>query len=157
MCGGVGFKIKNIPDEELVKYFSPELIDRFKEAGRIESFFWYKNAVLPVLAGKSIRLKIWGNKDDALKLPKTGWAKEESLIAGKWDYLHPEKVKIAADSGFEKKVWFDLPEGTEGILVKRGEQERIYMITKEASEEYKKATGHDREPPGKKLNFRKTT
>jgi len=157
MCGGVGFSIKNIPDDELVKYYSPELLDRLKDKGRIESFFWYKDAVLPVKAknDKRVQLKIWGNKMDDIKLPKTGWAKEESLAAGKWDYLHPESVDIAADSGYEKKVWFDLPEGTKGILVKKGGEERVYMITRQASEEYGKETGHDREPLGIKNNFRK--
>ncbi len=157
MCGGVRFKTKNISDDELKKYFSPELIKRFKDEGRIESFFWHKTPVLPIKrkGEKNIQLKIWGNKADELKLPKTGWSKEESLAQGKWNYLHPEPVDILVDSGYEKKVWFDLPEGTKGIVVKKGDEERVYMITKEASEKYRNETGHDREPYGKKSNFRK--
>lgn len=155
MCGGVGFKVKNIPEGELRKYYSPELVKRFKTGGRIESFFWQKNAVLPVNVNtkKGIQLKLWGNKDESVKLPKTGWAREESLAAGKWDYLHPEPVDLPVDSGYEKKTWFDLPQGTKGILVRREGDERVYMITKEAGEEYKKETGHGREPLGQKKNY----
>lgn len=151
MCGGVGFKIKNIPEEELNKYYSSELLKRFKTTGEVDSFFWHKDAVLPIRTKTGIQLKLWGNKDDDLKLPKTGWAKIESLKAGKWDYLHPETLDIPIERGYEKKVWFDMPKGAKGILVKKGDEERVYMITEEASENYKNKTKHDREPIGKKI------
>ena len=153
MCGGVGYKPKNISDEELRKYYSPELIKRFKTTGRIESFFWHNNANLPIKRKNKIQLKLWGNKNDNLRLPKTGWARQESLQAGKWEYLHPELVDIPVDSGYEKKTWFDFSNGAKGLLVKKGEEERVYMITMEAGEEYKKETGHNREPLGKKANY----
>jgi hypothetical protein len=155
MCGGVGYKIKKIPEEELRKYYSPELIARFKTAGRVESFFWQKNATLPVKNKVGVQLVLWGNKDESVKLTKTGWAKEESLKIGKWNYLHPEVVDIPADSGYEKKTWFDFRNGTKGIVVKNGNDERVYMITREAGKEYKKETGHDREPLGEIVNFKK--
>jgi hypothetical protein len=154
MCGGVGFKTKNIPEEELKKYYSPELVRRFKTTGRIESFFWNKEAVLPVKSKKSVQLMLWGNKDENIKLPKTGWARAESLKDGKWDYLHPEPVEIPVDSGYEKKTWFDFAGGTKGIVVKKDNSERVYMITEEASKEYKNKTGHDREPLGRKENYK---
>ncbi len=153
MCGGVGFKIKNIPEKELKKYYSSELIKRFKTDDRAESFFWHKDPVLPVETKKGRQLILWGNKDEDIKLPKTGWAKEESLSFGKWDYLKPEQVDILINEGYEKKTWFDMPNGTKGIVVKQGREERVYMITKEASVEYKKETGHNREPLGVKENY----
>lgn len=153
MCGGVGFKIKNIPERQLKKYYSAELLKRFKSRGRIESFFWQKDARLPAKTKTGTELLSWGNKDEEVKLPLTGWAKKESLAQGKWDYLKPEIVDIPVDSGYEKKTWFDLPKGTKGIMVGRQEDKRVYMITKEASEDYKKETGHDREPLGEKKNY----
>jgi hypothetical protein len=153
MCGGVGFKIKNIPDKELKKHYSPELIKRFKHKDRVESFFWHKDAVLPIKENGSTRLAHWGNKDEDVHLPKTGWARSESLQEGKWDYLKPEEVDIPIESGYEKKTWFDMPKGAKGVIVRKNSDERVYMITKEASEEYKKETGHGREPLGEKKNY----
>jgi len=153
MCGGVGFRIKNIPEGELKKFYSPELIKRFKREDRVESFFWYKDPVLPIKTKQGTQLMLWGNKDKEIKLPKTGWAKSESLKQGKWNYLKPEPVDIPIESGYEKKTWFSMPEGTKGIVVKRDKNERVYMITKEASQDYKKETGHDREPVGEKKNY----
>lgn len=153
MCGGAGFKIKNISESELKKYYSHELIKRFKDAGKIESFFWQKNAVLPVAEKDGTRLMLWGNKDKNIKLPKTGWAREESIKDGKWDYLHLEVVEIPIEDGYEKKTKFKLPSGTKGIVVQKGDDSRVYMITKEASPEYQKETGHDREPLGEKTDF----
>lgn len=153
MCGGVGFKIKNIPEKELSKFYSPEMIKRFKADGRCESFFWQKNSVLPVKTRTGMQLKLWGNKNENLKLPETGWAKEESLREGKWDYLKPVIVNIPIDKGCEKKIWFDAIGGMKGILVKRNNLERVYMVTKESSSEYLKETGHNREPVGEKRNY----
>jgi hypothetical protein len=155
MCGGVGFKIKNIPEAELKKYYSPELIRRFKTADRVESFFWQKNPVLPVKLKSGVEVMEWGNKNEQIKLPLTGWARAESLKAHKWDYLELEIVDLPVDSGYEKKTWFDLPKGVKGIIVKRGKLEKVYMITKEATADYKKQTGHNREPIGEKKNFKK--
>ncbi|OGF31269.1 hypothetical protein A3H09_01630 [Candidatus Falkowbacteria bacterium RIFCSPLOWO2_12_FULL_45_13] len=79
MCGGVGFKIKNIPERELKKYYPPDMTKRFKAADRAESFFWQKNPVLPVKTDGTVELVERGNRDDQLKLPLTGWAKAESI------------------------------------------------------------------------------
>jgi hypothetical protein len=154
MCGGVGYKIKKITEKELKRFYSPELIRRFKTSGRVESFFWNRNASLPVETKDGIQLVLWGNKDENIMLPKTGWAKEESLNAGKWDYLYPEVVDIPVDSGYEKKVWFDFDAGTKGIVVGKGDDKHVYMITRGSSEEYLKETGHGREPLGGKSNYK---
>jgi hypothetical protein len=154
MCGGVGYAVKKINEEELRKYYSQELIDRFKSSGKVESFFWHKNASLPIQTKNGVRLKMWGNKDEEIKLPRTGWARDESLKLGKWNYLSPEPVDILVDTGYEKKACFNTPSGLQGILVKKGDEERVYMLTEEASEEYQKETGHNREPLGEKRDYK---
>lgn len=40
-----------------------------------------------------------------------------------------------------------------GVVVKRDDNQRVYMVTKDASEEYKQQTGHDRGPIGDKKNY----
>ena len=77
MCGGVGFTIKNIEEKELKRHYSPELIKRFKNNERVESFFWEKTSLLPIKTKEGVHLKLWGNKDRDLKLPKTGWVRSE--------------------------------------------------------------------------------
>lgn len=155
MCGGVGFKIKNIPKKELLKYYSKEQIRDAKKNGELEVFYWNDNAVLPVADSDGTGLVLWGNKDKNIKLPKTGWARIESLEQGKWDYLSPEQVDIDIMRGYEKKVWFSMADGAKGILVEKDGVKRIYMITKEASKEYEKKTGHLREPIGLKKSLLK--
>lgn len=156
MCGGIRFNLKQVPEAELKKYYSEELIRRFKSTGAVESFFWHKQAVLPVKKKGSdkAQLTLWGNKEGEIKLPKTGWARVESLNEGKWNWLNPEEVDILAEQGYEKKVWFKFQNGTKGVLVKDKQGvEHVYMITKKADEKYRKATGHDREPLGDKGDF----
>lgn len=90
----------------------------------------------------------WGNRGGLTpKLPKTGWCREESLQAGKWRWLSPEKVVIPAQFGLEKGIWFSTTEGMEGIVVQ--DQEDVlhaYMLTRDASTYYQNMTKHDRMP-----------
>jgi hypothetical protein len=148
MCGGVAYRYKNIKESELEHFYSPEEIEKARQSGRVESFFWQKQASLPIITKDGLKLCEWGNKDKTIKLPLTGWARSESIEIGKWDYLRPEFVDIFVDSGYEKKVWFDFRGKAKGLLFKDNGKERVYMITKEAGSEYQKLTGHDREPLG---------
>jgi hypothetical protein len=159
MCGGIRFNLKQVSESELKQYYSEDLIERFKSTGEVESFFWHKQAVLPIIKKGSdkAQLTLWGNKEANIKLPKTGWARQESLNEGKWNWLKPEEVDILAEQGYEKKVWFKFQNGTKGVLVKDKDGiEHVYMITKEAGEKYKKETGHGREPKGEKSDFTKS-
>ncbi len=49
---------------------------------------------------------IWssgGNRDDELsRLPRTGWAREESVLSGKWRAYDPEPVIIRRSAGARK-------------------------------------------------------
>ena len=88
----------------------------------------------------------WGNRDPEIKLPKTGWAKSESVDEGRWSYLNPQPVVIPAEFGYEKGVWFTIDGGIRGLLIERQEGPRVYMLTKPATAEYARATSHDRMP-----------
>lgn len=86
---------------------------------------------LPVIHDGQLVIYEWGNRGNKqCKLPSTGWCRTESLEAGKWRWLSPEKVIIPANFGLEKSVWFQINEGMKGVVV-RDEQERphVYMLT----------------------------
>ena len=103
---------------------------------------------LPVIHDGRMAVYEWGNRGGRIaKLPKTGWCREESLKAGKWRWLSPERVVIPAQFGLEKGVWFSITEGIEGIAV-QDQQNRphVYMLTRDASTYYQNMTKHDRMP-----------
>lgn len=146
MCGAIGIKYDPSFKKELLRFFSEDEIKQFERRGEIVFAFWDKQPILPIKDGNTVRLYEWGNRESNTPLPKTGWARLESLLGKKWDHLKPKVVLIPAQRGCEKKVWFDLDKDIKAVLVKKGDVERVYMITEEASEEYKELTGHERMP-----------
>lgn len=147
MCGGLAFPIKRIAENELEKWFTPGEFTEIKKKGIATTYFWSKKPFLPIEKDGEVHLVAWGNRDKNIKLPPTGWAKQESIDEGKWFYLHPQEVTIPVVQGVEKKVWFDVPSGAfRGIIVEKDGEPHAYMMTKEASPEYLKLTGHDRQP-----------
>ena len=146
MCGGVRFKYDEKLEAALSEMYTAEQIDLARASGTVQSVFWQPRPVLPAIVDGDLRLFDWGNRDDALKLPKTGWVRIESLDAGKWNYLRPNAVVIPAFQGVEKKVWFGIDHGIQGFLVQRGDQQRVYMLTLPPTPEYRALTGHDRMP-----------
>ena len=134
-----------------------ELFERYELASRVaarggepELHFIYTDRVvaLPVFRDGQIEIIEWGSRGNkASKLPRTGWCKTESLEAGKWQWLEPQRVEILADFGLEKGVWFQVVQGIHGVVV-HDEQERphVYMLTKPASHYYEMMTKHNRMP-----------
>jgi hypothetical protein len=146
MCGGVRFKYDERLEPALTAVYTPEQLAQARESGVVQSVFWQPRPVLPAIVDGDLRLFDWGNRDEALKLPKTGWVRVESLQAGKWNYLRPREVVIPAFQGVEKKVWFGIEQGIRGYLVHRGDEQRVYMLTLPPTPEYRELTGHDRMP-----------
>lgn len=147
MCGGIGFKLTQISESELETYYSQSQLDSFRSAGSAVSYFWDTKPVLPVSTENETHLVKWGNRDAHIPLPKTGWAKIESVTDGKWRYYNPQFITIPAIRGFEKGVWFDIAgNGIRGIVVKKGDVKRAYMLTQKADNAYLKLTHHTRQP-----------
>jgi hypothetical protein len=146
MCGGVRFKYDERLEPTLSAVYTPEQLARARASGVVESVFWQPRPVLPAIVDGGLQLFDWGNRDESLKLPKTGWVRIESLQAGKWNYLRPREVIIPAFQGVEKKVWFSIEHGIRGYLVHRGDEHRVYMLTLPPTPEYRTLTGHDRMP-----------
>ena len=146
MCGGVRFKYDEKLEPMLAEVLSGEQLDAARNSGVVTSVFWQARPVLPALIDDELHLLDWGNRDEALKLPKTGWVRAESVEAGKWNYLKPKEIVIPAFQGVEKKIWFGIDHGIRGFLVRRGDERRIYMLTHPPTPDYRKLTGHDRMP-----------
>ena len=86
MCGGVRYTIK----KQTVRVYFPN-----------------PQAQLPILMKDgNISLLPWGRrKEQEGNLPLGGWARLDSINAGKWEYVHPIPVKIAVDAFMEKSHW----------------------------------------------------
>ena len=157
MCGGVIFPYKKEFAEMLSKYYSPEEMAEFERTGQVRSLYWQRGQpVLPVQTeagdgdgdgdSEGLVLVPWGNRDKNAKFPVTGWARVDSIESGKWSHLRPRPVLIPVDYGVEKGKWFPIESGVMGVLVQRGEDERVYMLTDDATPEFLDVTKHDRMP-----------
>lgn len=117
MCGGV--------------YYTHEGQD-------VRVYFPNPKALLPV-CGKSggINMLPWGRRrDQAGRLPLGGWARLDSIYAGRWDRWFPVPVKIPVKSFMEKDLeglshWFDLTKGqwVQGLVARDGAEQRVYVVT----------------------------
>lgn len=130
MCGGVRFSTKG--KETKVYFPNPQ-------------------AQLPILLkNMDVVLTPWGRREQqAGKLPLGGWARHDSILAGKWDYANPRPVKIVVDAFMDKdkyKVshWFTMEPGTyiQGLIARLNNECRVYVVTIEP--DFK--TIHDRWP-----------
>ena len=148
MCGGIVWNLEKISKKELAKYYTNEQIDKFYKTKKGTSFFWDALPTLPIEFEGEVHLMLWGNRDNKTsKMPRTGWAKVESIKKGKWKWLQPKRVKILAEKGYEKGVWFNIPSGgIEGLITELKDEKKVYMITKPATKSYLLLTKHDREP-----------
>lgn len=146
MCGAISIEYDAAFKAELKNFFTEAEINNFENKGEIVFTYWDKQPVLPVKNKNGITFIEWGNRDANLSIPKTGWARLESLLEKKWDHLKPKVVLIPAKRGCEKKHWFDLDKDIKAVLVQKDGVQRVYMITEAASDEFKEMTGHDRMP-----------
>lgn len=146
MCGAISIQYDPALRAELLKFLPEDAIQKFERSGEIVFAYWDKRPLLPIRQESGIRILDWGNRDKQVALPKTGWARLESLQAKKWDWLKPKVVLIPAQRGCEKKVWFQLQKDIKAVLVTKDGIERVYMITEAATSEYRTLTGHDRMP-----------
>lgn len=104
----------------------------------IRVYFPNPKAKLPVgMKGGSTVLLPWGRrKDQKGVLPLGGWARLDSIHAGRWDRWFPIPVKLHIKSFMEKDIigssqWFDLTKGKyiQGLVARDGHEQRIYVVT----------------------------
>ncbi|MEN8178021.1 MAG: hypothetical protein ABFS39_05315 [Pseudomonadota bacterium] len=104
----------------------------------VRTYFPNPKACLPVKkrAG-GVELLPWGRrKSQAGHLPLGGWARLDSIYAGRWDKWMPTPVKISISQFMEKDIegnspWFDVTPGkwVQGLVAHWDHERRIYVVT----------------------------
>ena len=156
MCGGVIFPYREEYRDMLAELYPAAELKKFESEGRVRSLYWQKPPpILPVVpeaddkgaaANADPRLMLWGSRDKDAPFPNTGWARLESIEQGKWRYLKPRPAIIPVSYGVEKGRWFTIQHGIAGLIVERDGEERVFMLTRQATPEYIEATRHERMP-----------
>jgi putative SOS response-associated peptidase YedK len=132
MCGGVYYK----KGDEVVRTYFPN-----------------PKAQLPVMtADGDTELVQWGRREGQEgNLPMTGWARLDSIRAGKWKRCAPIPVKIPVLSFMEKdyqgqshRYDLDGDQFIQGLLAQSGHEKRVYVVTIQPTEE--QADIHNRWP-----------
>lgn len=138
MCGAVRFHWHDIHD--------PLVTELPRSNAGYEIRYWGVNPILPVCVdGQSLLIK-WGNRQERSDIPATGWAQRESVQTGKWRHHRPMPVVIPVQCGYEQGVWFAIHHGIHGILIGRGADARVFMMTEAATPAYLALTNHPRQP-----------
>ena len=145
--------------------FAPVKSDFFIMCGGIEYqghkiFFPNPEARLPVRTRDgNVSWVPWGSCDKVgrLTFPNGGWARLDSIKAGKWKPWHPRPVLIPAESFMEKDQdkqshWISLAHGMaiQALLAERDGEQRVYVVTEETPSEYHWI--HDRWPRLRRLS-----
>ncbi len=104
----------------------------------VRTYFPNPKACLPVkkkIGG--VELLPWGRrKEQAGHLPLGGWARLDSIYAGRWDKWFPTPVKLMASQFMEKDIegnshWFDITPGKwiQGLVAHYDKERRVYVVT----------------------------
>jgi hypothetical protein len=104
----------------------------------VRSYFPNPKARLPVKKRSGdIELLPWGRrKQQAGNLPLGGWARLDSIYAGRWDRWFPTPVKLMVSQFMEKDIegqshWFDITSGKwiQGLVAHLNNERRVYVVT----------------------------
>jgi hypothetical protein len=104
----------------------------------IRVYFPNPKALLPVKTrNNEVVTLAWGRRrEQAGALPLGGWARLDSIYAGRWDRWFPVPVKIPVKSFMEKDLeghshWFDLTGGQwiQGLVARHQHERRVYVVT----------------------------
>ena len=118
----------------------------------VRVFFPNPEAVLPVRTRSgAIELMTWGRrKENQGRLPPGGWARLDSIHAGRWDKYFPVPVKLPVTRFMEKdrhghSHWFLVTGGhwIQGLVAREAGERRVYVVTIKPALE---GTVHDRWP-----------
>lgn len=117
MCGGIYYTI---------------------DGKEVRMYFPNPRACLPVRKRNgSVEQLPWGRRQgQAGHLPLGGWARLDSIYAGRWDKCFPTPVKLMVSQFMEKDIeghsrWFDITPGKwiQGLIAHWNNERRVYVVT----------------------------
>ena len=120
----------------------------------VTTYFPNPGAALPVLRRDGAHeLLPWGRREEQEGvLPPGGWARLDSVKAGKWERYEPVPVRLDIEEFMEKdhagtSHWYRLETGQwiQGLIATRGAELRVYVVTIVPTEATQRAV-HDRWP-----------
>lgn len=128
---------------------------KYRHHGRtVTARFPDPGAALPVILRSGDQALLpWGRREAQQgDLPPGGWARLDSIRAGRWARYAPRPVRLAVEEFMEKDAagrahWYPLAPGRwiQGLVATRGEERRVYVVTIVPSEEAQRAV-HNRWP-----------
>ncbi|BBT15093.1 hypothetical protein WP8S17C03_11420 [Metapseudomonas otitidis] len=130
MCGGV------------------QIGKQYTDSGKVlRIYFPNPYARLPVryAAGAEVRWIPWGRREGQGGVgPRGGWARDDSITAGKWARYRPIDCLVPVEAMMEKDAdrvshWFaggGLETELRALLVGDGEEQRVYVVTGSPPERY---------------------
>jgi len=104
----------------------------------VRTYFPNPKACLPVKKKRGgVELLPWGRRKEQVgHLPLGGWARLDSIYAGRWDKWFPIPVKLMASQFMEKDIegqshWFDITTGKwiQGLVAHWDNERRVYVVT----------------------------
>ena len=110
----------------------------------VRVYFPSPKAALPVrLKSGAISWLTWGRREGETPVfPLGGWARLESIQAGKWERYKPRPVVIAAQRFMEKdrqgvSHWFEIPAAQmiQDLVASIGTETRLYVVSTQTPRE----------------------
>ncbi|QDU10184.1 hypothetical protein [Gimesia aquarii] len=149
MCTGITVSRHAVPDEFIKQYNLEERFFQRSERAQKEILFMQRHRLplLPVFYQGAVHVMRWGNRRRDIKVPLAWNCDMATLESGAWTQYAPEPIEILATFGFEKGVWYQVPEGIRGVVIHDQHNEPyVYLLLQPSSHYYQVMTGYDREP-----------
>jgi hypothetical protein len=144
MCRGIALAWSEVPTELIGRFgLERRAFDRGPHGEpEVQFFYTDPDPRIPVWRDGRLVIARWGNgRGKSRLLPRTSWARLDSLEAGEWRRYGAIPVEIPATLGLERFVWYRIREGIRGVLVpdERG-MAVAYMLVEPSSHYYRVMT-----------------
>ncbi len=149
MCTGITISRHEIPTKLIERFQLEERYIQRSEHAQKEILFLQRHRfpLLPVFYQGEVQLLPWGNRQSKVKVPLAWWCDVATLESGAWSVHSPEPVEVLATFGWERGVWYQVPQGIRGLVIHdQHKQPYVYLLLQPSTHYYQVMTGYEREP-----------